>query len=105
MLRGQRVQQMTPDRALPVGFQVSEPVGGLEEAAPREQGGKQSRKRLSLSLSDDGLGIAPATPKGFGLTTMTERVRSLGGTCEIESAPAKGTIIRVEIQSSVPARR
>ena len=69
----------------------------LEEAAPRKQGGKQSRKRLSLSLSDDGLGIAPATPKGFGLTTMTERVRSLGGTCEIESAPAKGTIIHVEI--------
>ena len=28
----------------------------LEEAAPRKQGGKQSRKRLSLSLSDDGLG-------------------------------------------------
>ena len=69
----------------------------LEEAAPRKNGGKQRRKRLSLSLSDDGKGIAPATPKGFGLTTMTERVRSLGGTCEIESAPAKGTIIHVEI--------
>ena len=69
----------------------------LEEAAPHKHGGKQSRKRLSLSLSDDGLGIAPATPKGFGLTTMTERVRSLGGTCEVESAPAKGTIIHVEI--------
>jgi two-component system sensor histidine kinase UhpB len=69
----------------------------LEEAAPRKNGGKQRRKRLSLTLSDDGKGIAPATPKGFGLTTMTERVRSLGGTCEIESAPAKGTIIHVEI--------
>ena len=28
---------------------------------------------------------------------MTERVRSLGGTCVIESAPAKGTTIHVEI--------
>ena len=69
----------------------------LEEAATRRNGGKQPRKRLSLSLSDDGNGIAPATPKGFGLTAMTERVRSLGGTCEIESAPARGTIIHVEI--------
>ncbi len=41
-------------------------------------------------LSDDGKGIAPATPKGFGLTAMTERVRSLGGSCVIESAPSHG---------------
>jgi two-component system, NarL family, sensor histidine kinase UhpB len=69
----------------------------LEESVTRKGGGKRSRGRISLSLSDDGKGIAPATPKGFGLTTMTERVRSLGGTCVIESAPAKGTIIHVEI--------
>jgi two-component system, NarL family, sensor histidine kinase UhpB len=69
----------------------------VEEASPRRNGGKRPRPRLSLSLSDDGKGIAPATPNGFGLTTMTERVRSLGGTCVIESAPAKGTIIHVEI--------
>ena len=69
----------------------------LEEAAPRKNGGKQRRKRLSLTLSDDGKGIAPATPKGFGLTTMTERVKSLGGTCAIESAQGTGTTIRIEI--------
>jgi two-component system sensor histidine kinase UhpB len=69
----------------------------LEESVTRKGGGKRSRGRINLSLSDDGKGIAPATPKGFGLTTMTERVRSLGGTCVIESAPAKGTIIHVEI--------
>jgi signal transduction histidine kinase len=28
---------------------------------------------------------------------MTERVKSLGGRCVIESAPSKGTIIHVEI--------
>ncbi len=50
-----------------------------------------------MTVSDDGKGIAPTTPKGFGLTTMTERVRSLGGTCVIESAPSEGTTIRVEI--------
>jgi two-component system sensor histidine kinase UhpB len=52
---------------------------------------------LALSLSDDGKGIAPATPKGFGLTAMTERVRSLGGRCVIESSPAQGTTIHIEI--------
>ena len=39
----------------------------------------------------------PATPKGFGLSTMTERVRSLGGACTIDSEPLKGTMIHVEI--------
>ncbi len=65
-------------------------------ALPRQSGRKQ-RARLALILSDDGKGIAPDTPKGFGLTTMSERVRSLGGTCVIESAPSKGTTVQVEI--------
>ena len=34
---------------------------------------------------------------GFGLTTMTERVKSLGGSCVIESVLNKGTTIRIEI--------
>lgn len=68
-----------------------------EAPAPRRNGAKGPRARLALSLSDDGKGIAPATPKGFGLTAMTERVRSLGGNCVIESTPSKGTVIHVEI--------
>jgi two-component system, NarL family, sensor histidine kinase UhpB len=67
-----------------------------EEPAPRRSG-KRSAAKLCLCIGDDGEGIAPATPKGFGLTTMTERVRSLGGSCTIESAPSKGTMIHVEI--------
>ena len=46
---------------------------------------------------DDGKGIDLSTPKGFGRTTMTERVKSLGGTCAIESARGNGTAIRIEI--------
>jgi two-component system sensor histidine kinase UhpB len=72
-------------------------VGLTEIPTPRRNGAKRPHARLSLMLSDDGKGIAPATPKGFGLTAMTERVRSLGGRCEIESAPSKGTAIHVEI--------
>ncbi|MHA1517918.1 MAG: ATP-binding protein [Alphaproteobacteria bacterium] len=55
---------------------------------------------IQLTVSDDGRGIAPSTPKGFGLTTMTERVRSLRGTCKVESAPSAGTTINVEIPLS-----
>ena len=60
-------------------------------------GRSASSGELHLTISDDGKGIAPSTPKGFGLTTMTERVRSLGGSCVVESAPSNGTTIHVEI--------
>ncbi len=76
-------------------------------ALPRQSGRKQ-RARLALILSDDGRGIDPDTPKGFGLTTMSERVRSLGGSCVIESAPSKGTTVQVEIpveRTKTPRRR
>jgi two-component system, NarL family, sensor histidine kinase UhpB len=68
-----------------------------EMRGARRNDDKRPRARLSLSLRDDGKGMAPATPMGFGLTAMTERVRSLGGKCVIESVPSKGTTIHVEI--------
>ncbi|MGD9503123.1 MAG: histidine kinase, partial [Methyloceanibacter sp.] len=49
--------------------------------ASRRNGAKKTRARLVLELSDDGIGMAESTPKGYGLTTMTERIRSLGGVC------------------------
>jgi len=69
----------------------------VEESAHRRSGAKRQSSVLRLTISDDGKGIGPATPKGFGLTTMTERVKSLGGTCAIDSAPSAGTTIRIEI--------
>ncbi len=68
-----------------------------EVPVQRANGGRAPGGRVTLDLRDDGTGIARATPKGFGLTAMTERVRSLGGRCSIETAPAKGTTIHVEI--------
>jgi two-component system, NarL family, sensor histidine kinase UhpB len=71
------------------------------ELTEKDVGGTSGRKSagqsVQLTVTDDGQGMAPSTPKGFGLTTMTERVRSLGGSCVVESAPSKGTSIRVEI--------
>ena len=65
--------------------------------ATRRNGGRRERAKLILDLSDDGMGMPQSTPKGFGLTAMTERIRSLGGSCMIESAPKKGTRIHIEI--------
>lgn len=72
-------------------------IGLAEIPAPRRAGAKRPQARLSLEIGDDGKGIAPSTPKGFGLTAMTERVRSLGGQCVIESGSSKGTTIHIEI--------
>ncbi len=69
----------------------------VEESGHRRNGAKRQQAVLRLTITDDGKGLTPATPKGFGLTTMTERVESLGGTCVIEGAGGKGTTIHIEI--------
>ena len=53
---------------------------------------------LCISISDDGNGFsvdnAPGASEGhFGLVGMRERLKRLGGTIQIESAPQKGTRI------------
>ena len=69
----------------------------VEDLGPRGQGRKPQANTIRLSISDDGKGMAKGTLKGFGLSTMIERVRSLGGSCAIDGAPSKGTTIRIEI--------
>jgi two-component system sensor histidine kinase UhpB len=69
----------------------------VEESGHRRDGAKRQQAVLRLTISDDGKGIDSGTPKGFGLTTMTERVKSLRGTFVVDSARDKGTVIRIEI--------
>ena len=60
---------------------------------------------IHLKIHDNGRGFDPKKVKlgkkekghGLGLTNMRERALSLGGSCEIQSAPAKGTTIVVQI--------
>jgi two-component system sensor histidine kinase UhpB len=52
---------------------------------------------VQVTIHDDGRGIDPSAPPGRGLRGMQERVRALGGSFTIESAPAGGTRIRIEI--------
>jgi two-component system sensor histidine kinase UhpB len=53
--------------------------------------------QLRLTVRDDGRGIDPATPPGFGLRGMQERVQGLGGSYKVESAKGQGTCISVAV--------
>ena len=63
----------------------------LTEAAS----GAQGEKAVMLRVSDDGRGGISA--RGNGLTGIGERVRSLGGTLEIDSPRGRGSTLRVRL--------
>jgi signal transduction histidine kinase len=52
--------------------------------------------RLEVEVSDNGHGLAPAEPQpgSDGLTNMKERLKALGGSCEIISDARDGTTVR-----------
>lgn len=52
---------------------------------------------LVLTIEDDGSGFDPARTRGLGLLGMEERVKGLGGRMETQSAPGKGTTLRVTL--------
>jgi two-component system sensor histidine kinase UhpB len=56
--------------------------------------------QVVMRVSDNGLGFAthgPTGQQGIGLLSMRERVRMLGGSFEVKSAPNTGTIATVTI--------
>ena len=69
----------------------------VEESGHRRNGAKRQHAVLLLGVIDNGKGIDASTRPGFGLTTLTERVKSLGGSCVIDSELDKGTTVRIEI--------
>lgn len=60
--------------------------------------------RVELDVRDDGVGFDPAEPsgpgRGVGLPSARARLREFGGDLEVDTAPGRGTRIRV----SVPGR-
>jgi len=53
---------------------------------------------LQLSVEDDGIGFDVSRhPSGWGLRGMAERVRSIGGLLQVESAPDAGTTVLVRL--------
>ena len=68
---------------------------------------RQTNGRVEFSLRDDGAGFDPADASAlvregrFGLVAMRERIRLADGTCEIESKPGAGTILRATFEHGV----
>ena len=56
-----------------------------------------AQRELALTVRDDGRGIDPTAPPGFGLRGMQERVQGLGGSYKVETASGRGTCIRIVI--------
>ncbi len=54
--------------------------------------------RFDLDVRDHGIGLPePGTTRGFGLASMQERARLLGGSCVIERAPGGGTRVHAQL--------
>jgi signal transduction histidine kinase len=59
---------------------------------------KKVKGMLNITIKDNGQGFAVNSgPRGLGLATMHERVKLLGGSLEIDSAPKKGTTVRLDV--------
>ena len=58
---------------------------------------RQGEGSLFLSVEDDGSGFDPTKTRGLGMLGMEERVRQLGGQFEVQSAPGKGTLLKVTL--------
>ena len=57
----------------------------------------EAEERLLVTVRDDGCGIKPSTPAGFGTRGMQERVEGLGGRYTVESETGRGTSVRITI--------
>ena len=66
---------------------------------------KQERQQITLLVADDGRGFTPGGPqespsaepgriaRGNGLVNMKRRLAEIGGVCEIQSGPGRGTMV------------
>jgi two-component system sensor histidine kinase UhpB len=62
---------------------------------------RRQRQHLTLTISDNGRGVAPADrvkPNSFGLRGMSERARALGGTMTLSAASGGGTMVVIKIR-------
>lgn len=58
---------------------------------------------IAVEVSDDGHGFQPERSRGLGILGMEERVKRLGGTLTVKSAPGQGTVLTAELPLPVSA--
>jgi signal transduction histidine kinase/ligand-binding sensor domain-containing protein len=96
-------RELSRGAALALFRTVQEALGNVAKHAAASQVSVRLRRSdgvISLEVSDDGVGFDSArfgTARGLGLITMRERAGQLNGTFEFDSAPGRGTTIRVTI--------
>ena len=64
----------------------------------------QTDGQLQVLVRDDGRGMKPSTPAGFGIRGMQERIEGLGGRYVIESTAGRGTCARATIPFAEPRK-
>jgi signal transduction histidine kinase len=57
----------------------------------------QHRSRIAVEVGDDGRGFQPERARGLGILGMEERIKRLGGTLTVDSAPGRGACIKAEL--------
>lgn len=55
-----------------------------------------------LDVRDDGHGFSGTVGAGFGLTSMRQRIRGVGGHVEVDSAPGEGTAVSARVPAIAP---
>lgn len=96
-----------PGMELQVVRIIQESLANVRKHAKATKASLEVRKRdgkLSITVSDDGIGLPDAPRKTdfprFGLSTMRERAESIRGTFSIESSRGGGTVVHAEIPLS-----
>jgi signal transduction histidine kinase len=102
-------QRMAPELETAVFRVVQESLTNIVRHAGAQQVDVDIRTEdghLRVSVRDDGCGFAmPSVARGghFGLLGMSERVRGMGGTLDVESRPGAGTQVRARFPMAPPA--
>ena len=73
---------------------------GARNARVRVTGGASG---IAIEVSDDGRGFDPQRTRGLGILGMEERVKRLGGSLTVKSAPGQGAVLMAELPSPVAA--
>ena len=85
-------------------FVVSEALANVTKHAHARRASvriRRSGRRLLVEVCDDGRGGADPTA-GSGLTGLRDRVMAIGGSLEVQSSPAAGTVVRACLPAEEP---